>query len=171
MKNIITLKTVVVILYIVAFAIFSLVARNMLNVCLPNEYILLKNIKIESISKVVLVKNSGGDYYIALFKDGTKTGRVALIGNSKMNLQTYKSIILNGNKTIDIVKMKNCRIFGCPEEYFLYDERFFCDSNNQCNYKDEYIKKYIFYLLITLFVFVIISLGFYKLYTSKFVNE
>ncbi|WP_163399605.1 hypothetical protein [Flavobacterium fluviatile] len=171
MKNRTTLKTVVVILYIFILTIFSLVARNMLNVCLPNEYILVKKIKIESISKVVLVKNSGGSYYLALFKDGMKTGCVALIGNSKMNLQTYKNIILNGNKTIDVVKMKNCRIFGCPEEYFLYDERFFCDSNNQCNYKDEYIKKYIFYLFITLIVFSIISLGFYKLYKSRFVNE
>lgn len=131
----------------------------------------MKNVKIDSLSKVVRVKNSGGDYNIALFKDGSKTGHVALIGNSKMDIQAYKNVMVNGGTTIDVVKMKYCRAFGCPEKYFLYNERFFCDSNNQCSYKDEHIKKYIFYLFITVFIFFIISLGFYKLYNSKFVNE
>ena len=171
MKKFSRLKIVVIILYIFASIIFLFVIRNMLNVCLPNEYILMKNIKIDSLSKVVRVKNSGGDYYIALFKDGAKTGHVALIGNSEMDVQAYKNVMVYGGKTIDVVKMKYCRVFGCPEKYFLYNERFFCDSNNQCNYQDEHIKKYIFYLFITLLIFLIISLGFFKLYNSKFVNE
>ncbi|CAD0007873.1 hypothetical protein [Flavobacterium salmonis] len=169
MKNISTLKKAIIIIYVFVFIFFSLVARSMLYVCLPNEYTLIKNIKIDSISTNM---KKHGTSFILTFKDGNKTDYVTLADDTEMNIRTFRAIMTYGRGTIDLVRMENCKILGkCPEEYLLYDERFLCDSNNQCNYKDEHVKKYIFLLLITLFIFFMISYGFYKLFNSRFVNE
>ncbi len=157
-------RIVILIFYSFFFLVFILLYKNSVNKLIENKYVLIKNVKIDSISKY----RSGSSYsYSIYFRHDMKTETISL---TEGNL-VFSEIVNNRVKTIDLVKVENCKAFiQCTYKYYQYDNRFICDKNGICQFTEAYKKRQVIILILASIFFIIVTTIIYKLFNSKFVK-
>ncbi|MGJ8744454.1 hypothetical protein [Polaribacter sp.] len=136
---------------------------------------MIKNIQIDSVTKTAYSGNGAGSRhgytYSVEFQFGDKKESFILRQDSEQEKRVFKQIIIDSIRTIDLVRIENCKAFiQCTYRYYSYDERFFCDEKGICNFTDPYKKKQILVLVFGGIFFLVVTTIIYKLFNSKFVK-
>ena len=158
--------------YFLLLSIFILINRQELNNILSNDYILMKDVKIDSIYTVSHSGNRNGDSHYINFKDFDKKNSLLLKENTLVQKQILTKIFYEHVGTIDIVKRERNKSF-LPQNtvYFNYDDRFKCDSNGKCNFTETYKNKVSNNLIWSALIFVGITYCTYRVYNSRIIKS
>lgn len=168
----ITKKNVSKFLFIVIYGYFLylviLIYRKELNNVLSNDYILMKNVKIDSIYSVKMASGPKGDALFINFKDSGKTVNFILERNTPIQKRLVGQLFTDNVRTFNLVKREKSKSFF-PQNttYFTYDNRFICDSNGKCDFTEENKNKRILYLSLGFLIFIGIHYGVYRFYKNK----
>ncbi len=168
-------RIVILIFYSFFFLVFILLYKNPINKLIENKYVLIKNVKIDSIYrfKSSTSKNGGGTTYSYAieFKDDMNKQEIFISEQTYKKTYTFNGIVNDSIRTIDLVKIENCKGFiQCSYKYYQYDNRFICDKNGICQFTEDYKKRQVIILILAAIFFIIVTTIIYKLFNSKFVK-
>jgi len=164
-------KGIIISFYFLLLSIFILINRQELNNILSNNYILIKDVQIDSIYRV---SHTGrpGDYHFIKFKDSGKKISLLLEENTLEQKLILTKVFYENIGAIDIVKReKNKSFFPQNTVYFTYDDRFKCDSNGKCNFTETYKNKVSNNLIWSALIFVGITYCTYRVYNSRIIKS
>jgi hypothetical protein len=162
-------RIVIALFYSFFFFVFILLYKNPINKLIENKYILIKNVKIDSIYEYTSGR-SGYSYGIK-FRDDMKTQTISLDEDTYRRNLVFSGIVNDSIRTIDLVKIENCKAFiQCSYKYYQYDNRFICDKNSICHFTQAYKERQILILILGAVFFIIATTIIYKLFNSKFVK-
>ncbi len=164
-------KGIIITLYIFLLTVFLLIYRQQLNICLSKDYILMQNVKIDSIYSV---SHTGrpGNYNFIRFEDSGKKISLLLEENTLIQKKLLWKIFNDSVQIIDLVKReRNKTFFPQNTVYFTYDDRFICDANGKCNFTEDYKNKVLNYLILGALVFIAITYFTYRVYNSQIIKS
>lgn len=168
----ILIKSIIVVLYVFILTVFFLIYRQELNICLSKEYVLIRNVKIDSIYSVSHSGNRNGDSHYINFKDSGKKVSLLLKENTLMQKELLSKVFKGNVRIIDLVKReRNKTFFPQNTVYFTYDDRFICNTNGKCNFTEAYKKGLLNYLILGVLLFIGITYCFYKVYNSRIIKS
>jgi hypothetical protein len=161
--------------YTLFFLFFILLYKIPINRLIENKYVLITNIQIDTVTERHYsgsgAGSSHGYTYSIAFQFGDKKESFILRRGSEQEKRVFKQITRDSIRTIDLVRIENCKAFiQCTERYYPYDERFFCDEKGICNFTDTYKKKQVMYLIFGGIFFLVVTTIIYKLFKSNFVK-
>ncbi|GEL10099.1 hypothetical protein SAMN05192550_0878 [Flavobacterium glycines] len=165
-------KGIILSFYFLLLSIFILINRQELNNILSNDYILMKNVKIDSIYTASHSGNRNGDSHYINFKDSGKKINLLLTENTLVQKQILTNIFYEHTGTIDIVKREKTKSY-LPQNtvYFTYDDRFICNVNGKCNFTETYKNKVSNYLIWGALIFAGISYCTYRVYNCRIIES
>ncbi|WP_281336926.1 hypothetical protein [Flavobacterium eburneipallidum] len=165
-------KGIIIILYIFLLSVFLLIYKQQLNICLSKDYILMQNVKIDSIYSVSHAGNRNGDSHYINFKDSDKKISLLLEENTLIQKNLVGQLFNDNIRTYNLVKREKIKSFF-PQNtvYFTYDDRFICDANGKCNFTEAYKKKQLGYLILGALVFIGITYFTYRVYNSRIIKS
>lgn len=159
-----TARIVILFFYSFFFLVFLLIYKNHINKLIENKYVLIKNVKINSVYRY---RSGSSHSYSINFKDGKNTEAISLAQGNPVFIGIVNGYI----KTIDLVKVEKCNAFiQCTYNYYQYDNRFICDKNGICHFTTAYRERQVMILILGAVFFIIVSTIMYKLFNSKFVK-
>lgn len=162
-------RIVIFVFYIFFFLVFILLYKNPINKLIENKYILIKNVKIDSVYEYRSGRSSYS--YGIKFQDDMKTQTISLNEDTYRRNLVFSGIVNDSIRTIDLVKIENCKAFiQCSYKYYQYDNRFICDKNGICHFTQPYKERQIKIILLGAVFFIIVTTIMYKLFNSKFVK-
>jgi hypothetical protein len=162
-------RIVILIFYSFFFLVFILLYKNPINKLIENKYVLIKNVKIDSIYQHRSGRSTSS--YKIVFQDDMKKQTIDLQEDTYQNKLIFSRIVMDSARTIDLVKIENCKGFiQCSYKYYQYDNRFICDKNGICQFTEAYKKRQVIILILASIFFIIVTTIIYKLFNSKFVK-
>ncbi|MBA0882661.1 hypothetical protein [Flavobacterium undicola] len=138
---------------------------------MTNKYILMRNVKIDSIYRYSNAGNRNGDSHYINFKDSGKTISLLLKEKTNRQKQIFTDIFNDRIRTVDLVKKLKSKTLLRGIMYYTYDERFVCDSNDQCDFTEAYKRNQIKYLILGFFIFIGITYCTYRIYNSRIIKS
>ncbi len=166
------LKGIIIVLYVFVVIVFSLIYRQELNIFLSKEYVLMRNIKIDSFYTVSHSGNRNGDSHYINFKDSRKKNSLLLKENTLVQKQILSKIFNEDVRIIDLVKReRNKTFFPQSTVYFTYDDRFICNVNGECNFTEAYKNEVLNHLIFGVLVFIGITYCTYRVYNSRIIKS
>lgn len=139
-----------------------LIYRKELNNVLSNDYILMKDVKIDSVYSEKVGRGPNTNATFINFKNSGKTVSIILERNTPVQKKLVGRLFTDNVRTYNLIKRERSESFF-PQKtiYFTYDDRFICDSNGKCNFTEENKNKRIIYLSFGFLIFIGIHYGVY----------
>lgn len=163
-----SLSIILIVFYSYFLYLVVLIYRQELNNILSNNYILMKNVKIDSVYSVKTGRGPNNNALYINFKDSGKTVSLILEQNTSEQKKLVGRLFTDNVRTYNLVKRERSESFF-PQKtiYFTYDKRFICDSNRKCDFSEENKNKRIIYLSFGFLIFTGIHYSTYRFYKNK----
>lgn len=165
-------KGIIIIFYVFFSYMVILIYRQELNKILSKDYILMKNVKIDSVYSVKTGRGPNSNALYINFKDSGKTFSLLLEQNTTVQKRFVGRLFTDNVRTYNLVKREKSKSFF-PQKtvYFTYDDRFICNANNECNFTEAYKNKVLNYLIFGALVFIGITYCTYRVYNSRVIKS
>lgn len=145
-----------------------LIYRQELNNVFSNDYVLMKNVKIDSVYSEKVGRGPNTNAAFINFKDSGKTVSIILEQNTPVQKRLVAQLFNDNVRTYNLIKREKSKSFF-PQNtvYFTSDDRFICDSNGKCNFTEENKNKRLMYLSLGFLIFIGIHYGVYRFNKNK----
>jgi hypothetical protein len=164
-------KGIIIIFYGFFSYMVILIYRQESNKILSNDYILMRNVKIDSVYSISNTGRNGTTYFIN-FKDSDKIVSLILEQNTLIQKHLVAQLFNDNIRTYNLVKReRNKSFFPQNTVYFTYDDRFICKANGECNFTEAYKNKVLNYLIFGALVFIGITYCTYRVYNSRIIES
>lgn len=146
----------------------ALIYRQELNNILSNNYILMKNVKIDSVYSIKMGSGPNNSALCINFKDSGKTVSFILEQNTPIQKRLVGPLFTDNVRTYNLIKRERSEsFFPQKTKYFTFDDRFICDSNGKYNFTEENKNKRKIYLSLGFLIFIGLHYAFYRFYKNK----
>ncbi|MEL1241610.1 hypothetical protein [Flavobacterium flavipallidum] len=128
----------------------------------------MKNVKIDSVYFVQVASGPKGSAPYINFKDSGKTVTLMFENNTLIQKKLLAQFLNKDVKTYNFVKREGSKSFF-PQDtrYFIYDDRFICDSDGNCDFTKENKRKRLMFLSLGFVIFIVIHYHAIRSYNKK----